>query len=357
MSVTDSGSPHAFSEVGYGVTSNQSGGWGLLTFEEPQSAGMGPYRLALRRLRRNKIALAFGVLFVLLVVLCLLAPVYSHDIAHIGPNVQNPAGQITVGGKTEYVLGTTGIPIGPTWHSRYLLGADPDGRDLAVRLLYGGRTSLAIGFIATLVTIVVAIILGLVSGFFRGWTDGVISRLLDIIWAFPALLLAIALGVSLALGGVSIGPIHLQGNSIYIPAFIIGIVYIPYVARPIRGEVLVLREREFVDAARTLGFGSLRIMFGEILPNLLSTIVVFVALQLAQSIILEAALSYLNAGVKAPNASWGTLLASGAQLFQSDPTLTLAPGIMLVLVCLSVNIFGDGLRQALDPRARIRIER
>ena len=348
-----------FSDVGVGTMSAQDGGWGLLTLEEPQSAGMGPYRLALRRLRRNHIALGFGVLFLLLVVLCLLAPVYSRDIAHTGPNIQNLGGEITVGGKTEFVLSAHGIPIGPTWHSRYFLGADPDGRDLAVRLLYGGRTSLAIGFIATLITIVFATVLGLVSGYFRGWTDGVISRILDIIWAFPALLLAIALGVSLALGGVSIGPIHLHGNSLYIPACIIGVVYIPYVARPIRGEVLVLREREFVDAARALGFGSLRIMFGEILPNLLSTIVVFVALQLAQSIILEASLSYLGAGVKAPNASWGTLLSSGAQFFQpgGEPSLTLIPAVMLVLVCLSVNIFGDGLRQALDPRARIRIER
>ncbi len=352
MSVRD-----AVHDAGVGQMSHNQGGWGLLTIEEPQTAGVGPYRLALRRLRRNRIALFFGVIFVLVVLLCLLAPVYANDIAHTGPNTQHITDTVTIGGKTKYVLSTTGIPIGPTWHGRFLLGADPNGRDLAVRLLYGGRTSLAIGAIAAAVTIILATVLGLVSGFFRGWVDGIISRVLDLIWAFPALLLAIALGVSLALGGITIGPLHLQGNSIYIPAFIIGIVYVPYVARPIRGEVLVLREREFVDAARTLGFGSLRIMVGEILPNLLSTLVVFIALQLAQSIILEAALSFLGAGVEPPSASWGTLLASGTSLLATNPTLTLAPGIMLVVACLAVNILGDGLRQALDPRARIRIER
>lgn len=318
------------------------------------AAGTGPYRLALRRLRHNRTAMAFGALFLIIVLACLLAPVYAGDIAHTGPNVQHITETISIGGKTEYVVSMDGVPIGPTWHSRFLLGADPLGRDVAVRLLYGGRTSLAIGAMATAITIALATVLGVVAGYYRGLTDGIISRLLDIIWAYPALLLAIALGVSLALGGITIGPLHLHGNSIFIPAFIIGIVYAPYVARPIRAQVLALREREFVDAARMARFGDLRIMATEILPNLTSTVVVFVALQLAQSIILEAALSFLGAGVQAPNSSWGTLLASGTSLFNVDPSLTLAPAIMLFLTCLSVNIVGDGLRDALDPRTRIR---
>jgi peptide/nickel transport system permease protein len=160
--------------------------------------------------------------------------------------------------------------------------------------------------------------------------------------------------VSLAVGGLTIGPFHIRGGSNFIPALVIGVVYIPYVARPVRGEVLSLREREFVDAARTLGYGRLRIMFSEILPNLSSTLIVFFALQLAQSIILEASLSYLGAGVQAPDASWGTMLADGTALITSTPHLTLVPGIMLVIAVLSVNIFGDGLRQAFDPRARLR---
>ena len=313
----------------------------------PAGAGAGPFRLALRRLGHNPIALAFGGLFVVLVVLCLLAPEYSKHIAHIGPNV----------GNYTTALNIRGIPIGPTWHSRFLLGADTSGRDLAVRLLYGGRTSLYIGLIATIITMIGGTVLGLVSGFFRGATDAIIGRILDLIWAYPALLLGVALGVSLAVAGVNIGPFHVAGGSNYIPAFVVGVVYIPYVARPIRGEVLSLREREFVDAARTLGFGRLRIMFREILPNLSSTIIVFFALQLAQSIVLEASLSFLGAGVQTPNASWGTLLADGLQQIQSAPHLTLAPGIMLALTVLSVNVFGDGIRKAFDPRARIRVER
>jgi peptide/nickel transport system permease protein len=319
--------------------------------------GVAPSRLALRRLRRNRAALAFGGLFLLIVVVCLLAPVYAHDVAHTGPNAEHINEQIRVGHRMVNVVSLIGVPTGPTWHGRFLLGADSNGRDLAVRLLYGGRTSLAVGAAATLITVVLATLLGLAAGFYRGWTDAVISRLLDIIWAYPVLLLAIALGVSLALGGITIGPLHINGSSILLPAFIIGVAYIPYVARPIRGQVLVLREREFVDAARLLAFSSPRILVSEILPNLASTLVVFAALQLAQSIILEAALSFLGAGVQPPNASWGTLLSSGAPLLSVDPLLTLAPAAMLILTCLSINIFGDGLRAALDPRARTPVGR
>jgi peptide/nickel transport system permease protein len=317
----------------------------------------GPFRLAVRRLRHNKAALIFGALFLLILILCLLAPVYSKYIAHTGPNDQHISEVIKVGGKNENVVSLTGIPIGPTWHSRFFFGADTSGRDIAVRLLYGGRNSLEIGLLATVITMVGAVVLGVAAGFFRGWTDTIISRLLDLIWAYPALLLGVALGVSLAVNGLNIGPLHLAGGSNLLPAGVIGVVYIPYVARPLRGEVLSLREREFVDAARTMGYGRLRIIVSEILPNLFSTLIVFFALQLAQSIVLEASLSFLGAGVQAPNSSWGTMLASGTELVTTSPHLTLVPGLMLILAVLSVNIFGDGLRQAFDPRARIRVER
>ena len=261
---------------------------------------------------------------------------------------------MTVGGTPKNVLSLIGQPIGPTWHSRYLLGADTLGRDVAVRLLYGGRTSLYIGALATLITMIGATILGVLAGFYRGVVDVVISRVLDVVWAYPALLLGIALGVSLAVGGLSIGPITISGGSTLIPAFVIGVVYIPYVARPLRGEVLSLREREFVDAARTLGLGQFSIMFREIVPNLFSSLFVFTARQLAQSIVLEASLSFVNAGVQAPNASWGTLLSAGAPIVSASPHLVLAPGIMLIVTVLAVNLFGDGIRQAFDPRARVR---
>src|SRR3984957_8332913 len=227
--------------------------------------GLGPWKLARRRLRRNKVALFFGGLFLLIVVLCLLAPVYSSDVAHIGPNVQNIVGTGTNLNKCPPTcVNAQDIPVGPTWHSQYFFGADRLGRDVAVRLLYGGRNSLEIGAVATLITMVIALILGLISGYFRGVLDGFINRALDIIWAYPAVLLGVALGTVLAVGGI--GPLH--GTSLLVPALVIGIVYIPYVAKPVRGQVLVLREREFIDAARQQGLSNWRIIFSELRPNL-----------------------------------------------------------------------------------------
>jgi peptide/nickel transport system permease protein len=288
-----------------------------------------------------------------IVVLCLLAPVYSHDIAHIGPATENITGTVKVGGKEKDIVSVTGIPIGPTWTSHYLLGADDLGRDTAVRLLYGGRNSLEIGTVATIITMVLAIILGVIAGYFRGITDGFVNRGLDIIWAFPAVLLGLTLGTVLATGGI--GP--LKGTNLFVPAIVIGIVYIPYVAKPIRGQVLTLREREFVDAARQQGLGHWRIMFSEVLPNVASTIIVFIPLILANAILLEAALTYLGAGVQPPNASWGTMISDGIATIPEAFHNVLVPGIMLVLTVMSINIFGDGLRDALDPRAKVRISR
>ena len=315
--------------------------------------GIGPYRLGWRRLRRNRAALFFGAIFLVLVVVCLLAPVYANDIAHTGPNDNHITEQIKIGGKLTYVVNTIGLPIGPTWHSKFFLGADPNGRDEAVRLLYGGRNSLEVGAVAMLITMILATIIGVVAGYFRGIIDGVLSRALDVIWAYPVYILGVALGVSLALGGI--GPLH--GNSLLVPAAVIGFVYIPYVAKPIRGQVLGLREREFVDAARVQGLGHARIMATEILPNLSSTIIVFVPLILANAILLEAGLSYLGAGVQPPNPSWGTMISDGVSNIPAAIHLVLVPGLMLVLAVLSINVFGDGVRDALDPRAKVRIGR
>ncbi len=308
--------------------------------------GIGPYKIAWRRLRHNYVALAFGGLFLLIVVVCLLAPVYSADIAHVGPNDTSGAFN---------ALGPTGIPIGPTWHSRFFLGADTNGRDVAVRLLYGGRTSLFIGAVAMLITMFLATILGTIAGYARGPIDGLLSRFFELLWAYPALLLGIALGVSLQLGGLSVGLFTLHGSSLMVPALVIGVVYIPYVAKPIRAQVLTLREREFVDAARQQGLGPVRIMIGEILPNLSSTILVFIPLILANAILLEAGLSYLGAGVQPPNPSWGTMISDGISLIPAAIHLTIVPGVMLVLAVLGINVFGDGLRDALDPRAQVKV--
>ncbi|MDP2710479.1 MAG: ABC transporter permease [Solirubrobacteraceae bacterium] len=199
--------------------------------------------------------------------------------------------------------------------------------------------------------------LGMLAGYFRGWTDAIISRGLDVVWAFPALLLGVALGVSLALGGLRIGPLEISGGSKWIPALIIGVVGVVYLARPIRGQVLSLREQEFVEAARAQGAGPLRIMLGELLPNLASTILVFFPLLVANAILLEAALSFLGAGVQPPEPSWGTMLADGVALLSTAPHLTIVPGLMLVLTVLSLNVFGDGVRDALHPHAKVRPER
>ncbi len=318
---------------------------------EDLAPGTGPWTLAWRRLRRNKVALFFGGVFLLIAVLCLLAPVYASDVAHTTPSAQNITGTVSVGGKTQNIVSVTGIPIGPTWHSHYLLGADALGRDTAVRLLYGGRNSLEIGVVATLITMVLALILGIVAGYFRGISDAFISRGLDVIWAYPAVLLGVTLGTVIAVGGI--GP--LKGNNLFVPAVVIGIVYIPYVAKPVRGQVLGLREREFIDAARQQGLSHVRIMFSEILPNLASQIIVFIPLILANAILLEAALSYLGVGVEPPNASWGNMISDGLMTIPEAFHNVLVPGIMLVLCVMSINIFGDGLRDALDPRAKVRI--
>jgi peptide/nickel transport system permease protein len=314
-------------------------------------AGVGPYRLAWRRLLRNRGSLFFGGLFLVIVVLCLLAPAYSSDIAQTGPNDNHISETIKVGGKAKDVINAIGLPIGPTWHSKFFLGADPNGRDIAVRLLYGGRNSLEVGAVATLITMVLATIIGVLAGYFRGWVDGLLTRALDVIWAYPVYILGVALGVSLALGGI--GPLH--GNSLLVPAFVIGVVFVPYVAKPIRGQVLGLREREYIDAARVQGMSNLRIMANEILPNVASTIIVFIPLMLANSILLEAGLSYLGAGVQPPNPSWGTMISDGVHTIPAAIHLTLVPGIMLVVAVLSINVFGDGVRDALDPRAKVRI--
>jgi peptide/nickel transport system permease protein len=333
---------------------------GPAAFEEEarraKVAGLGPWQLALRRLRRNKTALAFGALFIVIAGLCLAAPYWANHVAHTDPYKNHLTDTVTVGGKKKDVVKPNGVPIGPTWRGRFFLGADSNGRDIAVRLLYGGRTSLLIGAGAALITAFLSVVFGVVAGYFRGFTDAVISRSLDLIWSFPVILLGVALGTALALGGLKIGPIEVQGDSKLIPILIIAVVYVPYMARPIRGQVFALREKEFVEAARAQGAGPLRIMFSEILPNVSSTIVVFLPLMIANAILLEAALSFLGAGVRPPNPSWGTMIGDGVEKIVTGPHLAVVPGLMLVLTVLALNVFGDGVRDALDPRAKLHLE-
>jgi peptide/nickel transport system permease protein len=322
--------------------------------------GHSPWYLAYKRLLRNRLALASLALFFLIVIFVLAAPLWADHVAHTGPNTTHTTEKIAIDGEKRDVVSVEGKPIGPVWFGaggKFFLGADSGlGRDEMVRLMYGGRTSIFIALTSALITTILATILGLLAGYYRGWTDGVISRTLDVIWSFPVVLLGIALGTALAVGGLKIGPLELAGNSLWIPILIIAVVYTPYMARPIRGEVLALREKEFVEAAVSQGAGSLRVMFAELLPNLWSTVIVFFTLNIANNMLLEASLSFLGAGVQAPNSSWGKMVSTGVELIYTAPILAFAPGVMILLTVLSLNVFGDGLRDALDPKSKVRLE-
>jgi len=348
-----------------------------------QIRGRSPWFLAWRRLRRNKVALASLGAFFLILIVCLLAPLYATHVAHTGQNTNHVLGTVNVNGEQKSIVsnggyldkktgkpcGTTGdtsdcvlissIPIGPTWFSgggRFVMGADANGRDEMVRLLYGGRVSLFVGIISSAICVFFAILLALLAGYFGGWGDFVITRFFDLFYAFPVVLLGIALGSALAINGFNHFGLHIQSGSIWIPTLVISYVLIPYVGRPLRGQVLSLREKEFVEAAIAQGASPFRVMLSELLPNIASSVLVFFTLIIANNIVLEAALSFLGAGVQPPTPSWGTLISDGQQLIVTRPWLSLAPGIAIVLTVLSLNIFGDGLRDALDPRAKVKVE-
>lgn len=302
--------------------------------------------------------------FMVIVVLCLLAPAYA-KWAEVDPFRSTLDAIITIDGRQVPVMeqSTEGLglgynPIGPTWKlGSYFLGADNQGRDVMARLLYGGLNSLLIAGAATALTLTIATMLGLAAGYFGGVTDIVLSRILDVLWAFPVYLLAISLSIVLIAQGLDLGLITIESGSLWLPIFIIGIVYVPYVARPIRGQVLSLRESEFVLAAVGLGVPSHRILLRDILPNVSTTLIVFVPLMMALNMLTESALSFLSIGVQPPRASWGTIIQDGQGLLYSRPMVALAPGIAIVLSVLSLNVLGDGLRDALDPRSKIKLGR
>jgi peptide/nickel transport system permease protein len=327
-------------------------------------ASRGPWATAFRRLRRDKVAMAALIGFCLILVSCLSAPLYA-KWAGVNPFTSTLDATIMIDGVKTNVMeqSTEGLglgynPIGPTWQlGSYFLGADNQGRDVMARLLYGGWTSIIIASGATILTLLFATVLGLAAGFFGGVTDMILSRILDILWAFPVYLLAISLSIVMIAHGIEIGPFTIESGSLWLPVFIIGIIYIPYVARPIRGQVLSLRESEFVLAAISLGVPSHRILFRDILPNVTTTLIVFVPLMMALNMLTESALSFLSIGVQPPDASWGTIIQDGQGLLYSRPWVALAPGIAIVITVLTLNVLGDGLRDALDPRSKIKLGR
>jgi peptide/nickel transport system permease protein len=324
------------------------------------SAERGPWSLALRRFLRNRLAVAFLALFVLIVAFVMAAPLWANHVAHTGPNEEHTVDTVTVNGEEKDVVTPEGKPIGPQWFGaggKFFLGADSRlGRDEMVRLMYGGRTSLEIGITAALIATVIAVVLALLAGYYGGWVDGLIARTLDVIWSLPVFLIGLSLGIALAVGGLKLGPLELSSGSIWNPIIVISIFTVPYIARPIRGQVLALSEKEFVEAAVAQGAGSLRVMFSEILPNLASTIIVFFTLMIANSMLFEAGLSFLGAGVQPPNSSWGTMITVGVELLNIQPLLAIVPGLMIMLTVLALNIVGDALRDALDPRGKARMD-
>jgi peptide/nickel transport system permease protein len=328
--------------------------------EIPRSQG--PWRRAMGQAIHNRSALGALVLLVIIVAVCLAAPLYSHFVAHTDPFRSNINGTTIVNGKRVDVvqanhqgLGLGVTPIGPTWDPRhYFLGADNQGRDVMSRLLYGGRTTLLIGVVSAVICCAVATVLGLAAGYFGGKIDWVLSRIFDLVWAFPVYLLAISLSVVLLTGGLNLGPIHVEASSLLLPILIIALIYVPYVARPLRGQVLSLKEREFVKAAVGVGTTDWRIIRREILPNVLPSVIVFLPLMVALNMLTESALSFLSIGVQPPQASWGTIIDDGLGLLYTRPAVAIAPGVMLVLTAVAFNLLGDGIRDALDPKAKLR---
>jgi peptide/nickel transport system permease protein len=340
----------------------------LAAYEEPEAIrGRSPWYLAWRRLRRNYIAFFFLFVFIVVLVACAMAPVYAKHVAHTGPNTNHILETVKVNGTVTSVVSPGGIingklvasiPIAPTWFGaggKFVLGADQNGRDIAVRLLYGGRTSLFIGIVSSAICVFFAVILALVAAYYGGWCDFTITRFFDLMFAFPVILLGIALGSALSINGFHHFGINIQSGSIWIPTLIISYVLVPYIGRPLRGQVLSLREKEFVEASISQGASPFRVMFIELLPNIASSVLVFFTLIIANNILLETALSFLGAGVQPPTASWGTMIADGQTLIVTRPWLSFAPGIAIIVTVVSLNVFGDGLRDALDPRAKVKI--
>jgi ABC-type dipeptide/oligopeptide/nickel transport system permease subunit len=293
-----------------------------------------PLQLFWRRFRRDRLALVSLWFIVVLIVVAIAAPLVVSLLGLPGPNVQN-----------SNLTNAFGSPLGPS--SAHPFGVDQLGQDVASRVIYGTRVSLIVGIVGTAVATVLGTIVGLLAGYYRGWTDTLLSRMVDVVLAIPVLLLGLGLGAACEVRGCLGG--HVQ-SGLGVIIFLIALVNWTYIARIVRGLVLSLREQEFVAAARAQGASDARIMGREILPNLLAPIVVYASLLIPQNILLEAALSYLGVGVRPPTASWGQMIAAATPIFNTAWWYMAFPGIALLLTVLAFNLLGDGLQDALNPR-------
>jgi peptide/nickel transport system permease protein len=313
---------------------------GRLEFPDLDGAGgvsyvaRSPLQLFWRRFRRDRVALVSLGFIALLIVVAIAAPLVVSLLGLPGPNVQNPN-----------LTNTFGSPLGPSL--AHPLGVDPLGQDVASRVIYGTRVSLIVGILGTGIATVLGTIVGLLAGFYRGWTDTLLSRMVDVVLAIPVLMLGLGLGAACEVRGCLGG--HIQ-SGLGVIVFLIALVNWTYIARIVRGLVLSLREQEFVTAARSQGASNARIMLREILPNLLAPIVVYASLLIPQNILLEAALSFLGVGVRPPTASWGQMIAAATPIFYTAWWYMVFPGIALLLTVFAFNLLGDGLQDALNPR-------
>lgn len=299
--------------------------------------GRSPITLAWRRLRQDRAAMISLGVIVVIVACAIGAPVFAAITGH-GNMQQFP----TIGRTPE------GQPIGP--NGTFWLGTDSQGRDLLVRIAYGARVSLFVGVVATAVTIAGGTVLGLAAGYFGGLVDSIIARFFDWLLAVPFLLFAIAL-FSVAQQKPIFGFI---GPGLPIVIIVLGFFGWASVGRLVRGQVLSIKEKEYIEAARALGAGPWRIMFVDILPNLLAPLIVYSTLLVPSTIVAEAALSFLGVGVQPPTADWGQMISDATSLFLYGPWYYLVfPSAALLITTLAFNIFGDGVRDAFDPRGAV----
>jgi len=296
-------------------------------------------QIAWMRLRRDKVAMGGGVVVVFLILVAIIGPhlVQNPDIYH--SNLINS----TFGSPNGFFGGIS---------LAHPFGVEPEtGRDLLARIVVGTQYSLLIAFFATCLAVGIGTFFGIIAGYFGGWVDSFIARAMDVFLAFPLLVFALALS-----GVIPSSAFGLSGNSLRIAVliFVIGFFNWPYMGRIIRGQTLSLREREFVDAARSLGARGPYILFRELLPNLWAPILVYSTLLIPSNILFEAALDYLGVGLYVPTPTWGQMLSNAVtnQYYIIDPEYMLVPGIAIFITVMAFNLFGDGLRDALDPKTR-----